>query len=101
MVTRAEIERAFYNAVERLRWYAPYLTGNLRFNAIRYEWTDTNTFVIYVDESIAPYMPYTNEPWLSPKWKGKRNPNEKWFQETVEIIAEVMAMELKGKLTKG
>lgn len=99
MVTRTQIELAFMNAVRRLRWYAPYSTGNLRYNAIRYRWEDSNTFVIYVDESIAPYMPYTNEVWLSPRWKGRSNPNERWWQETVQIIAEEMAIELKGVLT--
>ena len=27
------------------------------------------------------YMPFTNEPWISPRWKGAKNPNEKWFEE--------------------
>ncbi len=99
MATRAEVERAFMNAVERLRWYAPIETGNLKNNAIRYEWKDANTFVIYVDQGIAPYMPYTNEPWIAERWKGKKNPNEHWWQDTVQIIAEVMALELKGELT--
>lgn len=100
MVTREDIERAFMDAVNRLRFYAPHDTGNLKYNAIKFEWIDQNTFRIYIDQAIAPYMPYTNEPWISPKWNGRRNPNEKWFQETVELIAEQMAIDLKGVLTK-
>lgn len=100
-ISREKIEIAFMNAVRRLRFYAPYDTGNLSQNAIRFAWENEKTFIIYVDESIAPYMPYTNEPWISPKWGGKKNPNEKWWQETVQIIAEEMAAELKGVLTVG
>lgn len=100
-MNREIIEQAFFNAVKRLKFYAPFDTGNLRENAIRYEWRDNKTFVIYVDQNIAPYMPYTNEPWTAERWKGKKNPNEAWWQGAVEAIAEVMAIELNGKLTVG
>ena len=43
-------------------------------------------------------MPYTNEPWVSPKWHGKKNPNEAWFQDAVEYIAEYIADQTNGDL---
>ena len=56
---------------------------------------DENTFTIFVeDDQVAPYMPYTNEPWISPKWNGKKNPNEAWWQDAVKLVREY----LKGKL---
>lgn len=80
--------------VEKLRSLSPIDTGNLKYNAIRYEFVDKDTCKIYVDESIAPYMVYTNEPWISPKWNGKKNPNEKWFDKAVNSLVETIKMEL-------
>lgn len=73
-------------------------TDNLKYNSIREEKLDDSTFRIYVDEEIAPYMPYTNEKWISPRWKGAKNPNENWFDEAVEEIAKELAASLGGKL---
>ena len=84
-----------YKALEKAKWYAPIDTGNLRYNAVRGEWRDENTFVIYVDENIAPYMLFTNEPWINRKGK---NPNENWWQDTARDIAQIIADELGGEL---
>ena len=97
-MTKERFSQVCMMAVEELKKRAPIDTGNLRYNAIRYEWIDEDTFRIYVDKNIAPYMPYTNEPWLSPKWNGKKNPNEAWFQEAVEYIAEFIADQVNGDL---
>ena len=67
---------------------APKDTCNLAYNSIRVAWFDNSTFQVFVDESIAPYMVYTNEPWISPKWNGKKNPNEAWWQSVVEEITQ-------------
>lgn len=76
-------------------------TGNLALNASKLRRPDANTAIIYVDdENIAPYMPYTNEPWQSPFWKGKKNPNEKWFDKEVEKIATIVSKQLQGKIKK-
>lgn len=86
------------NIVERIRNVAPIDTGNLRYNAIRYEFVDEKTCKIYVDESIAPYMKYTNESWdnFAPPLQGKKNPNEKWWENkalpsVVRAIEELLA----------
>ena len=72
-------------------------TGNLAFNAFQYEITK-DEIVIYVNEDIAPYMPYTNEPWLSPYWNGKKNPNEGWWQRFVDEFAHRLAVKLNGSI---
>lgn len=73
------------------------VTGNLKFNATKIEHLG-KTSVVYIDENIAPYMPYTNEPWISPKWKGAKNPNEKWFDKFALKFATQLANELGGTL---
>jgi hypothetical protein len=78
---------------------SPFDTGNLRYNAIRFK-DEGRTLVIYVDEAIAPYMPYTNELWISPKWHGKRNPNEGWFDDTAEKLVAALAQRLGGTLRR-
>lgn len=73
-------------------------TGNLAFNATQIEFTSETEAFIGVDKDVAPYMPYTNEPWISPKWKGKKNPNEKWFNKTAKELAEHIATTYDGEL---
>ena len=85
-------------AVKQLRGLAPYDTGNLAKNAIKIEFPSANECHIYVDESIAPYMPFTTRPWVSPKWRGKKNPNEGWWQAAGELIAEYIAELVGGEI---
>lgn len=93
-----EFRRACEQTVKELRGLAPYDTGNLALNAIRMEMESPNVCLIYVDESIAPYMPYTNEPWLSPRWNGRKNPNEGWWQRAGEHVVKTVASKVKGKI---
>lgn len=72
-------------------------TGNLAFNALNYVVKD-GAMCVYVDKSIAPYMPYTNEPWLSPYWRGKKNPNEGWWQRFAEELTGRVAARLGGTI---
>lgn len=95
-MSNQEFEMLCMGAVEKLRSVSPIDTGNLRYNGIRYEFIDKDTCKIYVDPSIVPYMPYTNEPWISPKWNGKENPNEGWFQLGVHFIKDFIVNQLGG-----
>lgn len=52
----------------------PYDTGEL-LNSISLEETG-NGFNLTID---APHTVYTEEEWISPRWGGKTNPNEKWI----------------------
>ena len=86
---------------ELLRLYAPRDTGNLAFNAIKVEWHSPNEAEIYVDgdgkEGIAPYMPFTNEPWVAERWHGKPNPNQGWWQNAIEQIIAQLNAEFGGE----
>jgi hypothetical protein len=81
---------------ELLSLLAPKDTGNLAFNSIRVEWHGDKEAAIYVDENIAPYMPYTNETWVSDRWNGKQNPNEAWWQNAIAQIVEQLNIEFGG-----
>ena len=66
-------------------------TGNMAYNASRMAFPDVETAKIYVDRRIAPYVPYTNEPWIAAKWKkGHRNPNEGWFKRAEQIVIKAV-----------
>lgn len=40
--------------------------------------------VIIIGGSTAKYMPFTTEPWVSPRWHGKKNPNEGWWKRATD-----------------
>lgn len=98
-MTRAEFQRICLAVVDKVKSKSPIDTGNLRWNAIRFEYVDERTFKIYVDQGIAPYMPYTNEPWIAERWEGKKNPNEAWWQRTIEEITKELTAELNGVMS--
>ena len=99
-LSNTKFKRACQRACKQLRGLAPYDTGNLALNAIKIEFPSPDVCVIYVDESIAPYMPYTTKPWISPRWNGKKNPNEGWWQAAGELIAEFIAKEVGAELQR-
>lgn len=72
-------------------------TGNMANNALRYEVVG-DSFHVYIDDEIAPYCYYTNEPWLSTKWNGKKNPNEGWWERFCQEFSRRLAKRLKGNL---
>lgn len=103
-MTKEDFAVACGLAMKELQDFAPKDTGNLAFNAIKIDFEENGDewkCVISVDPSIAHYMPYTNEPWISPKWKGKKNPNEGWWQWAVEFVARKIAEYLGGTLYLG
>ncbi len=97
-LSNAQFRRVCQRATKELRGLAPYDTGNLAINAITIEFPSPDVCIIYVDESIAPYMPFTTKPWVSPKWNGKKNPNEGWWQAAGELIVEYVAKQVDGKV---
>ena len=82
-----------------LRQSAPVDTGKLKKNAIIIRHTGPDEYQITIDSSIAPYAVYTNEKWVAASWNGKQNPNEKWIDEAVKSIAEMLAEFLGGSLS--
>lgn len=91
---KVQIQMAVFNAFWVVFRAAPKDTWNLATNALRLEETATG-WVIYIDSEIAPYMPYTEEKWINRKGQ---NPNEGWFRNVVQHIAEYLANMLGGSL---
>ena len=73
----------------------PYRSGDLK-NSFQFTGSEK---AIEIKTNLY-YMPYTNEPWISPRWKGRQNPNEKWFEESAEFMAKIIARHLGGKYVK-
>lgn len=100
MISDEDFAAACELAYEQLIELAPYDTGNLALNAIQIEFISPTECKIHVDEKIAPYMPFTNENWVSPRWKGAKNPNENWWNRACEFIMGIIADLLGGELRK-
>lgn len=96
MISEDTMALIMEGALNIVKKHAPIKTGNLKYNAIRLENKGDGVWEIVVSLDIAPYMPYTNEPWISPYWRGKQNPNEKWFQRAAEEVAIYIAQNLGG-----
>lgn len=88
------------NVMTAFKSVVPVDTGNLKNNAVKLNYKGDGVWVIEIDQSVAPYMPYTNEPWVSPKWNGRQNPNEHWFDDACDMIAILLSQELQGTLSK-
>lgn len=71
-------------------------TGNMAYNAYRYVRPLPNVTDVFVDKKIAPSVQYTDKPWISPYWHGKKNPNEGWWGRHVQRFANDLAIELGG-----
>lgn len=98
-MTEQELFNVCIETVEELRQsiFIPWDSGNMATHGLQYEILN-GVFHIYMDFDEAPYMPYTNEPWLSEKWHGKQNPNEGWWNEWCETFMRRLAVKLKGDL---
>lgn len=97
-VTRQQAANIAISIVEEMRdEYVPRDTGNMAYMALRYE-VQNNILAIYIDPNIAPYVPYTNEPWISQKWHNKKNPNEGWWDRFATEFARRLAKRLKGEI---
>lgn len=108
MITREQVINAVYMVTENLRptsfipnpatrYKKGGSTGNMAFNALRMV-IKNDEIKVYVDPKIAPYVPYTNEPWISSYWHGKKNPNEGWWQRFVDEFMRQLANQLKGEV---
>ena len=97
-MTKQDIVNATVEIVNQMRGeFVPYDTGNMALNALQVN-VEGDIIDITVDESIAPYVPYTNEPWLSPKWNGKQNPNQGWWERFTDELVKRLTAKLRGAL---
>lgn len=47
------------------------------------------------------YMPYTNERWISPRWHGRKNPNEQWWQNAITKVGKLYSTNNEVEYTRG
>lgn len=108
-MTAEEVKNIVLETVEEMR---PYFvpnprtrdrtsTGNMALHSLSYDVQYIGKEIhikIYMDEGIAPYVVYTNEPWLSPYWNGKKNPNEGWWDKFVKELNERIARKVGGEI---
>ena len=94
----ATLYKATKTAYKYFKSKAPVDKGNLRDHGISFEKTGRNQYTISIGAPGAPYAVYTNEVWVAPRWKGKRNPNEHWIDKAVEEAVLLIAEEVGGKL---
>lgn len=99
-MTPSEFSLHVIKAFQIFQSMVPIDKGNLRNNATTLESMGNDTYKIIVSGDIAPYNVFTNEPWLSPKWNGKKNPNEGWIESSTDLIAQILAAELGGELRR-
>lgn len=81
------------------RIYAPKDTGNLSINAIKSVYED-GMWQVVIGGELAPYAVYTNEAWISEKWKGAQNPNEGWIQNAIEAVRPAIIGIFEGTYTE-
>lgn len=98
MTIYQRVDLAIQTAVETARAKIPIDTGNLRYNAFKYERVAEDEWRIYIDDEVAPYAIYVNEPWISAKWNGKQNPNQGFWDEVVKSILEDVSNQLNGQI---
>lgn len=101
MISEARQAQVMYLTLAYLQSLVPVDTHNMQRNATKVENLGGGKWRLYVDEEIAPYVPYTNEPWISPKWNGKKNPNEGWFDRASDLVARYISTLLRGILKRG
>lgn len=115
MISEARQAQIMYGALNYLRSLTPIKTGNLRYNATNIENLGEGRWRLYIDESIAPYMKFTEEPWEQKtvtmgnfKKGGKvermrtwKNPNQGWFKKASDRVAMYISTQLRGTLKRG
>ena len=81
-----------------LKAACPYDTGNL-LSSIRIVQRQ-KTFGVIIGGEIADYAVYTNEAWTADRWRGRRNPNEGWIDDTINEALPAIRQIMSGAMTK-
>lgn len=100
MISEAEQSQIMNELLAFVKSVTPIDTGNMRYNAVQLKSLGGGKWQIVVNADIAPYVPYTNEPWISPKWNGKKNPNEHWWEDTAENVTMLLAQRMRGEIKR-
>lgn len=91
LMRRLEMLKA--EALAIVRATAPYRKGDLS-NSFQLRMTDDG-FEIYTN---IYYMPFTNEAWIHPRWRGRENPNLNWFDQATKFVKEYIERQLGGEI---
>lgn len=99
-MTKQQFEQTFREIQARAlpiftSYNTPTRTGNLK-NSFVYDVSDKG---FEITTSIH-YMPYTNEPWVSPRWRGRENPNLYWFNNSADYLGQYLARHLGGNYVR-
>lgn len=98
MMTNTVFQSLCMDAFKEFQKLVPKDTGNMRYNASKIEFPSPDVCLIYVDPKIAPYVPYTNFPWIAERWHGKKNPNEGWFPKAAGFVVNYIAQYTQGEI---
>lgn len=110
-IETVEEMRAVYVPNPKTRGRPGGSTGNMAFNALRYR-AENGAFILYVDESIAPYAPITNAVWAHKlirmgnfikgetvtRFRTWDNPNAGWWRRFWREFAARLALKLHGAI---
>lgn len=78
---KAYFRRIAESCLQIVKDWCPIDTGKMN-SEIYLEWREDGFTIVIPTE----YTVYTNEVWISPKWKGKSNPNEGWINIAFDEI---------------
>ena len=70
-----------------VRYAKGLLSSTIRMENISY--LGMEQAICYCGNEQAYYMPYTNEKWISPRWHGKQNPNEDWWDKAIYDVCDL------------
>ena len=73
----------------------PYSTGNL-LNSVKLDVLADGSAKVTIGGPQAPYFPYVNEPWTDPRWNGRKNPNEHFWEKTIQRVTDLVMDAEKG-----
>ncbi len=95
-----DLKRLIDVAFSLIQEAAPEDSGNLKRDGVK-PYIGISEAHLHIDERIAPYMKYTNEPWynFAPPLFGKTNPNEGWFDRAVTGAIFYIKDKTGGRLT--
>ena len=74
---------------------APKRTLNLAINGINVV-SEGERYAVVIGGEIAPYVVYTNEPWVN---RPSKNPNENWIQNTIYSALPMLKIIFSGSYT--
>lgn len=104
-----DIYKIVNRCADYIKKVCPIDTGNLRDSIKIKKHKNTLIYEIYVNwggnaylrdysRGMAPYMPFTNEPWVSAFWNGKKNPNQYWWNKACEYVINDFSKRTGGRL---